>query len=200
MVYGGGGSGGRSSRLRSGMRDMLLSLLPLVVIALLLTGITRACSFSPGGPSIDPNSVPSVDVAAGFRQAAQQMPFPVRQPDLPASWRATTIDVRSGGGTSSAPGPAVRVSWLTPTGHYLRLVESNLGEDVLVSAESGVSPTAHGTVAAGGASWTVYSGVRDEPLWLTEVTGVRLLETGDAQPAEFDSLAAAVLAARPLVS
>lgn len=179
-----GGPGGTG---RSGIGPLAIGTLVLAVIVLALTGLTRACSFSPTAPTVDRGSVQRIDVGRASRDAAGVVPFPVRAPAMPADWLAQSSDVRPVGS-----GQAFRLGWLTPENNYLRLVQSDAPEDALVTSEQ-AAPPAVGPVSVGGRTWTSYRGVRGEALWVTDVDGVRWLVTGDATPARFTQLVTTAL-------
>jgi hypothetical protein len=172
-----GGSGG------STLGPLAIGTIVLAVIVLALTGLTRACSFSPTSPAVDRGTVQRIDVAQVSRDAARAVPFAVRAPAMPADWIPQSSDVRPVGA-----GRAFRVGWLTPENGFLRLVQSNADEAALVVSEEG-TPQALGPVAAGGRTWTTYRGARGEALWVTDVDGVRWLLTGDGSPARFVQMA-----------
>ena len=100
----------------------------LVPVVLVFAAVTRSCSFAPGGPSVDPAAGPTVDAPAQLRVLAGSMPLPLRVPAPPPDWRATTVDTARVG---SADARAVRIGYLTPDGHYLRLVQSDADEPAL---------------------------------------------------------------------
>ena len=166
-----------------GVGPLAIATIVLAVIVLALTGLTRACSFSPTAPTVDRGSVQRIDVAQAGRDALGAEPFAVRAPAMPPDWIAQSTDVRPVGG-----GRAFRLGWVTPESAFVRLVQSDAPEDALVTSEQG-APPALGPVAAGGHTWTTYRGVRGEAVWVTDVDGVRWLLTGDASPARFTQLA-----------
>lgn len=182
------------SVLGSGPRDLLISMAILLPIIGLVALIGRGCSFSPGGPTVDPNAVQAIDPKPALVGAAPHLGFPVRLPSVPPGWRSTAVDL------GSAPGqqPAARVSWITAGGRYLKLVQSRADEGALVMAEGRGSPTGAGPVTVGGAQWVVYSDANNEQTWARRVDGVEWLITGDGQRDEFIALATSVAAARPL--
>ena len=110
------------------VRDMVGAVAVLVAVVLLFAGMTRNCSFAPGGPSVDPAAGPTVDAPAQLRVLAGSMPFPLRVPALPPDWRATTVDTARVG---AAGARAVRIGYLTPDARYLRLVQSDADEPAL---------------------------------------------------------------------
>jgi hypothetical protein len=186
------------------MRDMLLSMVVLAVIVLVLGAVTHSCSFSPGGPSVNESNLPTVDVSGELSAAAGQVHFPLRRPALPGSWRANSDSERPVG-TNGAQA-VVYVGWLTGTGHFLQLAQSDASVSDLVtqvaddsgnatggSSDGSSGPaTAQGHVTVAGAVWTIYSGVRDEQSWVRDLGPVRLLITGNAPTGEFDTMAASV--------
>lgn len=189
-------AGGRGSgRGRAGMRDMLWSMLVLGVGVLVLAGLTKGCSFSPGGPSADSSAVQPVDVHGELQAGAAQVHFPLRQPRLPAGWRANSDSVDSLG--PKGVDTAVRIGWLTPADHYLQVSQSNADVLDLVRSAAGlgddvtVRPT--GTELVNGTKWTVYPGIRAESSWVADLGSERLFITGNGTNDEFNTLAAATM-------
>lgn len=173
---------------------MLISMAILLPIVALMALLGRACSFSPGGPSVDPSAMPTVDAHPALVAAARHVPFPLREPALPPDWRANLVDERAEPGGA----PAVQVGWLTPAGRYLRLVQSTAEEGALVAAATAGPPGAARPVDVGGLTWVDYRGANGEQAWAHAGEGVEWLITGDGVPAEFQVLASALAAANPL--
>ncbi|WP_181783934.1 DUF4245 domain-containing protein [Pseudonocardia pini] len=175
------------------VRDMLGALVILLVIALVGGGV-RSCSFSPGGPTVDPDSAPQVDAPAQLTEFAKSSVFPLRVPALPEGWRANSTDR----GPVAEGGTAVRVGYLAPSGRYLRLVQSDGSEEGLLATEGG-PPAGTGVVEAGGLQWVVYQAEGSEPFRVTtSPDGVRWLVTGSAADDEFRTLADAAAAGQLL--
>jgi hypothetical protein len=183
-----------TTTLGAGPRDMLISMLILLPIVGLLAFLGRGCSFSPGGPTVDPSATPTVDTRHALAAAAHQVAFPLRDPAVPPGWRANVVDQRK------APGDvdAVRVGWITAGGRYLRLVQTTAEEGTLVAAETGGPPSSAAPVQAAGRSWVDYTGANNEQAWAYRADGVEWLITGDGIVPEFQVLAAAVAEAPPL--
>lgn len=179
------------------MRDMIGAVVVLLVIVGVLVTVTRGCSFDPGGPNVSPDSAPSVDASAKLRDAAGSAPFTLRQPRVPADWRANSSSTSAVGAGADAS-VVIRVGWVTPSGRYLQLSQSGgRGEDVLAT-ETGESGRSTGTVEVAGTSWDTYDSRRDELAWLTTVDGVVMLVTGSGTEEEFRVLAEAARTATPL--
>ncbi|MCO1657643.1 DUF4245 domain-containing protein [Pseudonocardia humida] len=184
------------------VRDMLVALAVLVPVILLLGGLTRACSFSPGGPTIDSSRLPVVDVAAELAPIARTVPFPVRVPDVPEGWRSNNVDqdrVGADGATDSRR--AVRVGYLTPEGRYLRVVQSDADEAGLLGTETGPEPVpGTGVREIAGLRWVVYARDDEEPIWIAELAGEapsRALITGSGSDDDFAALATALATGEP---
>lgn len=180
---------------------MVGAMVVLVVIIGVVMAFFGSCSFSPGGPSVDPKTAPTADASGQLSRTARSVTFPVREPAVPKGWRANSASTSSVGGGASAD-VIVRVGWLTSSGTFLQLSQSG-GEvaDVLV-AETGreEAPAASGSIEVDGVTWTSYPARRDEPAWVTELDGAVVLITGSASEADFRQLATATQTATPLAA
>jgi len=175
-------------------RHMAGALVVLVLLVLAAGGLTRSCTFAPGGPTVDSSRLPVVDAPAELARLAPEVPFPVRVPAVPPDWRANAVDRAPVG----EAGRSVRVGYLTPDGRYLRLVQSDATEEALLRAAVGSGAvTAQGAVDVEGQRWVSYLGERGEAIWITEAAAgappVRLLVTGSGSESDFRTLAAAAL-------
>jgi hypothetical protein len=198
-------------RLFQDGRDMFWSLAPLVVVCVAFAGLVGMCSFRPAGTSSGP--VLPYDAAAALRADAQTLGFPVRLPELPQGWqpnsggRGSITDGRTDP-ANPATGKRLRavtskVGYLSPTGMYLSLTQSNADEDKLVGSiappRTAMHPT--GAVNVDGTSWVVYQGDA-EPVWTTRLTGpagtAQLAITGAGSVEQFRELAAATQSQSPL--
>jgi Protein of unknown function (DUF4245) len=197
-------------RLLQDGRDMFWSIAPLVVVCIVLAGVVGMCTFAPGGTNRGP--VPSYDVAGALRADAQTLGFPVRLPRLPEGWQPNSGS-RGGigdGRTDPATGQRVRavtstVGYISPTGMYLSLTQSNADEDKLVawihaSSNSTMYPT--GTVDVDGTRWIVYEGDGVEPVWTTRLGSpagpAQVAVTGAGGVDQFRTLATATQSQPPL--
>jgi Protein of unknown function (DUF4245) len=195
------------NRLLQDGRDMFWSMAPLVLACIVLAGMVGMCSFQARGPQAGP--IPEYDAAAALKADAETLGFPIRMPALPPGWqpnsgaRAGLEDAR----TDPATGQRVRakvstVGYLSPSGKYLSLAQSNADEDRLVATiHNDVYPT--GTEQVAGVGWIVYSGgERAEPVWTTHLAGAdggtQVALTGAGSTEEFRTLATATQTAAPL--
>ena len=119
---------------------MFWSLLPLVLACVALAGLAGTCAFRPGG--ITPGPVPAYDAAAALKADAQTFGFPVRLPQLPDGWkpnsgtRGSITDGRSDATGQRLRAVTSRVGYISPTGMYVSLTQSNADEVPLVASIS----------------------------------------------------------------
>ena len=186
---------------------MFWSLAPLVIACIVLAGLAGMCSFQPSGPG--PGPTPSFDAARELRADAAALPIPVRLPQLPAGWHANSGARGSieDGRTDPATGQKGRavtstVGYLTPTGMYVGLTQSNADEDKLIASFPGERYPG-GAEDVNGTPWVVYRGGQGtEPVWTARLTGptgpAQVAVTGAGSAAEFRTLAAATQSQQPL--
>ena len=177
------------------VRDLVGAVVVLVAVVLVFGGLTRSCSFAPGGPTVDLGAGPTVDAPAQLRVIAGAMPFAVRVPALPPGWRANSVNTEQVG---TAGDRAVRTGYLTPEGRFLRLVQSNADEAALLATEAEGTPVASGPVMVNGTTWVTYTDDTREAIRVAELDGVRLLITGSGGEDAFRTLAAATTAGEVL--
>ncbi|MGW0041199.1 DUF4245 domain-containing protein [Rhodococcus sp. NPDC003348] len=185
---------GDKPRILQNNRDIIWSLIPLVLFAVIIAGVARSCSFSPGGPTAGP--VPQFDVKAALGFDAAELDFPIRNPAVPDAWQPNsgsrgTVSGDNGGDVST-------VGYITDAGRYLQLSQSAAAEEPLVSWVAGGPRTASGAEQFAGNSWVQFSEEGSEPIWVTDLGDVRVLITGSGSTEEFGELADAVGQAQPL--
>jgi hypothetical protein len=193
-------------RLLQDGRDMFWSIAPLVVACIILAGMVGMCAFSPGGVNRGP--VPSYDAVSALRADAQTLGFLVRLPRLPEGWQPNSGG-RGGipdGRTDPSTGQRLHavtstVGYISPTGMYLSLTQSNADEDKLVgSIHPSMFPS--GTVDVDGTRWIVYQGDGVEAVWTTRLKSpagpAQVAITGAGGVDQFRTLAAATQSQPPL--
>jgi hypothetical protein len=189
---------------------MFWSIAPLVLACIVLAGVLGMCSFAPNGPGKGPT--PTYDAPAALQADANDLKIPIRVPRLPDGWQSNSGARKGieGGRTDPSSGQHVRavsstVGYLTPTGMYLSLTQSNADEDKLVaSINADLYPT--GVQDVDGVKWVVYEGgERDgkqaEQVWTTRLIGAspaQIALTGAAGTDEYRMLAEATQTQSPL--
>jgi hypothetical protein len=198
------------NRLLQDGRDMFWSIGPLVLACVVLAGVLGMCSFAPRGPG--PGPTPQYDAPAALHADADALKFPIRVPALPDGWQANSGS-RGGieAGRTDAAGQPVRatmsrVGYLTPSGMYLSLSQSNADEAKLMTYfDPGLVPS--GAQDVDGVSWVVYEGGDPQgeyrfPVWTTRLNSpagqAQIAITGAAGTGEYRTLAAAVQKQTPL--
>ncbi len=180
-------------RIMNDYRDLVWSLIPLVLIAVVFAGLTSQCSFAANGPT--QGTIPSFDAAAALRSDAQNLRFPVREPALPENWQPNSGSrdtiAAAGGGTVST------IGFITGAGTYMELNQTDATEELLVDRVVGAR-YATGTRETGGQKWVVYDEPDAESAWTADFGDSRVLIRGAGDTAAFPTLAAAVTAAQPL--
>ncbi|MCE4264724.1 DUF4245 domain-containing protein [Rhodococcus sp. ACPA4] len=185
----------KKPRILEDNKDMVWSLVPLVLFCIIIAGIASQCTFSPGGPTQGP--IPSVDIDAALNYDAKELGFPIRKPVVPEGWTPNSgsrkVITGDGGGDSST------VGFITTNGSYIQLTQSNAEEFPLVSYVAGGQRFATGVEDIDGHTWNVFGGEGVESIWVTDVDGVRLLITGAAPAEDFTTLARNAGQAEPIV-
>ncbi|MDI9896661.1 MULTISPECIES: DUF4245 domain-containing protein [Nocardiaceae] len=183
-------------RILNNNRDMVWSLIPLVIACLLIAGVASQCSLSPGGPQQGP--IPNFDVNTALQYDASEIGFPVRNPSVPEGWTPNsgsraTISGDNGGAVST-------VGYITGTGAYLQLTQSSASEEQLVPFVAGTETAyASGAQNVSGRDWVVYGEEGSRNYWVSDFGAVRILLGGTATTEDFTTLAAILEATEPLV-
>ncbi|MFC9893819.1 DUF4245 domain-containing protein [Nocardia sp. NPDC127579] len=180
-------------RILLNYKDLFLSLIPLVLIAVVFAGLASQCSFAANGPT--QGAIPHFDIDAALAADAKTLQFPIRKPAVPADW---TPNSGSRAAIAGAGGGAVStVGYITHQGTYMQLTQTDASEEALARFVLG-SRYASGTQQIGRQSWTVYAEPTEETAWIADLDGVRILIKGAGNEGAFKTLAEAVGAAQPL--
>ncbi|HNP59061.1 MAG TPA: DUF4245 domain-containing protein [Gordonia sp. (in: high G+C Gram-positive bacteria)] len=193
-------------RILNNGKDMLMSLLVLLILVVFVVITSRNCSIGLTGGAAD-DKIPPFEVSSALRADASTMPFPIRQPALPAGWKPNS-------GTSGQIGgkQVSTVGWITPGGYYLGLSQSDATESELLptlnpNADKDGPLAGTGSREVGTTKWVTYvAGDRLAPsdgmrkVWVADLGDVRIALSGKAGEAEFTTLAQAVVSAAPLPS
>ncbi|ALG84147.1 DUF4245 domain-containing protein [Gordonia phthalatica] len=178
-------------RILHDSKDLIWSLIPLLLIALVVAGISGSCSFGFGNSATD-HTIPSFDAKAGLQADADTMPFSIREPDLPKDWKSNS-------GTTQEVGSSVssNVGWITPDGVYVQLTQTGATEDALVYKLLSDKATGEGVVDIDGQKWVKYAGEGDKRAWIADFGDVRIAVVSRDEPS-MTVMAKAVGQAQPL--
>ncbi len=183
----------KKPRILTDSRDMVWSLIPLLVIALVIAGIAGSCQWSFGDKAAE-QKIPDFNSAAAFRADARSMPFPIREPAVPADWKSNSGSTSTIGGS-----PTSNVGWITPSGAYVQLSQSGASEEALVVGLGGDAVYGTGTREVAGKQWVTYENAETKrKLWLSDLGDVRIGIVSRGSDENMTVLAEATVDAAPL--
>lgn len=168
--------------LNTTARDMLISM--AVIVGLILVFVLLVPR---------PNQIPArtLDVTAAAAAATEELGFAPADPTLPAGWVARTADVQRG--TDQIP--TWHLTYTSPSGRYVGVQQAADATDRW-EARQVTDGTDQGTIAVGGATWTIRSRIdRNITSWVLRQTPVTTVVTGTALEPELALFATAVVAA-----
>ncbi|TQF03615.1 DUF4245 domain-containing protein [Kitasatospora acidiphila] len=174
-----GVAGNSGSRGRQTVRDMVLSMLAVMGVALV------AYVTIPHSSNGDPVHV--VDYSAAFASAKRAAPYPVLAPQgLSDKWRATSVSYQADAGGHAG----WHLGFVTPDGKYASVEQSDEPKnDLLKTVVSGYVPDGASTID--GQSWARFQG--DHYRSVTETAnGATTVVAGSASYDELDQLAGAL--------
>ncbi|WP_327068680.1 DUF4245 domain-containing protein [Kitasatospora sp. NBC_01250] len=169
-----------SSRGRQTVRDMILSMVAVMGVALV--------AYLTIPHSTDGDPVHVVDYSAALASAKRAAPYPIAAPEgLSDKWRATSVTYQP----SDAEGHAGwHLGFVTPDGKYAAVEQSNAPKaDLLKSIVTGYAPDGSATIA--GQDWSRYQGDSYRGLTVTSGSDTTLV-TGSASYQELGELAQAL--------
>ncbi len=185
----------KKPRVLQDSRDLIWSLVPLLLICVVIAGVAGSCTWGFGSQAAE-QRIPDFDSAAALRADAQTMPFPIREPVVPADWKSNS------GSTGTAGNSLVsNVGWIAGSGAYVQLSQSAATEEQLVRVAGGDDVIGTGTREAGGRTWVTYENPETHrKVWATDLGDVRIAVVSRGDDALLNELATATLAAQPLPS
>jgi hypothetical protein len=156
-------------------RDLALSLAVLLVPILLVVLLFQYIGAD--------DEVTVVDPGPAIAQAAEAGLDVVAPGDLPAGWRPVSAVTRE-----EAGGVTLRLGYITASGGFLQLVQSDIDAEQLLRREvSGSRPG--GTQTVGGAPWQVFPGRSGEHALVRIDKARTVLVLGTAPTSEMRTLA-----------
>jgi hypothetical protein len=131
---------------------------------------------------------PTVDASRVYATARAQNAFPVVEPSGLSGWRTTVANIQNQG----AGRYTLRVSYETPDGRYLQLLQSNDAAETVVAAVVDDGQP-QGTEQLSGGSWFRYSAREGRELAFVRLEQrVTVVVVGDASAARAKELIAAL--------
>ncbi|MDL9938341.1 DUF4245 domain-containing protein [Gordonia sp. ABSL1-1] len=187
-------------RILTDGRDMIWSLIPLILVCGLVVMASGNCSVGLTGTAADDRTA-AFDVENALKADASTMAFPIRLPDTPPKWKPNS------GSTADVDGHRVStVGWLSANGAYVQLTQSDATEESLLAYMAGkddngttYSIDTDGPRTVAGRGWVAYStGNLNKKFWVTDLGDVRIAVATRGPDADLETLATAVLAQAPL--
>jgi hypothetical protein len=164
--------------------NMLRSLLPLVVIALLIVGYQ---AFKSSGET----NVHPIDPTSAERLAADQAGYPLVAPQgVPAGYRPTSARTDADPDRTGEP-VTLQIGYVTPSQQFAGFVVSDdRTADAVTSVLDGAVQS--GTVDLGGTTWTRSTNARKDRVLSRQSGDVVVLVSGSASEQELETVARAV--------
>ncbi|NDZ96608.1 DUF4245 domain-containing protein [Streptomyces sp. SID6673] len=181
-------------RILHSSKDMIWSLIPLLVICAIVAIASGNCSVGLSGQASD-DKTPGFDVSAALEADARDLPFPIREPATPAGWKPNSGSTQAVGGTRVS-----NVGWISDVGAYVQLSQTDAKEEDLVVHLGGGEALGTGTRQAGGREWVTYSTPDEKKFWITDLGDVRIAVLSRGPDDDMTEIATAVLAQQPLPS
>jgi hypothetical protein len=167
------------ARRRGTGRDMLISLGVLLVPVLIAVGVWQYLGSD--------HRVNTVDPAPVVAQARQAGKFTVAAPSgLPKGWQPTSAANAVDGGTLT-----LRIGYVTPSGGFAQLIESNQDSGTLIPANLPKAAQPSGTETVANQPWSEYSSDKGRALALLQPSRTILI-IAQAPASELTALAASL--------
>ncbi|MGV9710595.1 DUF4245 domain-containing protein [Gordonia sp. NPDC003424] len=179
-------------RILHSSKDMIWSLVPLLIICAFVAIASGNCSVGLTGQASD-DKTPAFEVNAALAADARDLPFPIRRPATPDGWKPNSGSTQPVGGTRVS-----NVGWITDVGAYIQLSQTNATEEDLVVNLGEGEALGAGTRQVGGHEWVVYTTPDGKKFWITDLGDVRIAVLSRGPDDDMEKLATAVLAQQPL--
>lgn len=176
-------------RILTDHKDMVWSLIPLLVICAIIAVVSGNCSVGLTGGASD-DRTPAYDVRGGLTADAQSMAFPIRLPATPQGWKPNS------GSRAGIDGKVVsNTGYITADGVYLQLSQTDATEDGLVGYLDQDQALGDGVTDVAGKRWVRYTTGDKRAIWVADFGDSRIGLYGKAGDHDFRTLAAAAAAA-----
>ncbi|NMO02385.1 DUF4245 domain-containing protein [Gordonia sp. TBRC 11910] len=186
-------------RILNSSKDMIWSLIPLLLLCVFVVFASQNCSVGLQGNASD-DRLPPFELSAALRADADTMPFPIRQPRVPNAWKPNSGTTQAVGDSTSS-----NVGWITDHGAYIQLTQTAAKEEALVAhlSDRGTDDDkskllGSGTHDVDGRTWVVYQSGDATKAWITDLGQVRIALMSKGPDSDLTTLARAVQSAQPL--
>jgi uncharacterized protein DUF4245 len=167
-------------RRSGGWRDMVYSLLALLVPILIAFGAWQYLNSD--------RQVNTVDPSESIAEAHQSARFTVITPHgLPDGWKTTSADTTLSGKTVT-----LRLGYVTPSGGFAQLVESDRDSAALLAGSVPRDARPAGTERIAGAPWSKYTGEKNHAVLALLRPHRTILVVGQTSDTEMRALAASL--------
>lgn len=163
-------------------RDLLLSLLVLVVPVLLLVGGYQVVAGRTGPVAVDPAPALASAEAAGVAVVTPE--------GLGEGWTPISAVFQEAG--PGGTGGTVRIGYVTPDGGSVQLVQSTIPAEELLPAELSGAATPGGQLELAGQAWQQYLTADRDPALVRLQPEQTVLVVGEASETELRELAASL--------
>ena len=178
-------------KIFEGARDITLTVGVILIMMFVAVGATGLCSVNPekSGP------VQDVDASTFLAMEARGTGAVIREPALPEGWQPNAARRKQMGAETASV-----VSWLTPHDGYVESAQTQLALDDVASAyDSHYRANSEKREVAGHDVEVLSSDDRDvRPLWITDLGDARLVLSGSAADADYETALTAFAEAEPL--
>ena len=156
-------------------KDIVLSLVVLLVAMFLTVGFTGLCSFDPGEADRS-GPVQEVDAASVLQMDARSLDIPIRNPEMPEGWVPNSARRVMVGGE-----PSSLVGWVVNGENYISLTQTGADFKVATQPDDSLREETD-TETTGDVEWHIFTGEDARPLWVADLGDVRLaIETMASQ-------------------
>ena len=172
-------------------KDIVLSLVVLLVAMFLTVGFTGLCSFDPGDADRS-GPVQEVDADAVLKMDARTFDFPIRNPEMPEGWVPNSARRVMVNGE-----PSSLVGWVVNGENYISLTQTGADFKAASQPDDSVREETN-TETTGDVEWHVFTGEDARPLWVADLGDVRLVIEAMASAEQTRTAAEKIAATDPI--
>ncbi|WP_408925382.1 DUF4245 domain-containing protein [Corynebacterium sp. YSMAA1_1_F7] len=172
-------------------KDIVLSLVVLLVAMFLTVGFTGLCSFDPGEADRS-GPVQEVDAASVLQMDARSLDIPIRNPEMPEGWVPNSARRVMVGGE-----PSSLVGWVVNGENYISLTQTGADFKAATQPDDSLREETD-TETTGDVEWHIFTGEDARPLWVADLGDVRLAIEAMASQEQTRTAAEKIAATEPI--